>query len=82
MELRKVEINNVKNSAQQPSYPQFTIVLSHLIGMWYYQAFATWVEQQWTVADIIGSHTGGNPKSPIIYPDDNSTYLNTFNMMI
>ena len=45
MELRKVEINNVKNSAQQPSYPQFTIVLSRLIGMWYYQAFATWVEQ-------------------------------------
>ena len=59
MELRKVEINNVKNSAQQPSYPWFTIVLSR-----------------------IGSHTGGNPKSPIIYPDDNSTYLDTFNIMI
>ena len=34
------------------------------------------------VVDIIGSHMGGNPKSPIIYPNDNSTYLNTFNIMI
>ena len=50
--------------------------------MWYYQAFETWVEQYRTVVDIIGSHMGGNPESPIIHPDDNSTYLNTFNMMI